>query len=291
METRTFGRIGVKVSIIALGGCGPGYEEQEEADKAVKLAMDHGINMIDVAPTYGNAEIRLKPWLEKYRNNFFLAVKTLKRNKKGAMRHLNRSMERLGVKNFDLYQFHSVSTMDELNQILGEGGAMEAFKEAKETGLIKHIGITGHADMRVLQKAFELSDDFDTVLLPVYAAALINPTPVTDFRPLLQMAQDRNIGVTAIKAISKGRWVGDKTYNTWYEPLDDQALVDKAVWFTLSQEGVTTYSLPCDVKLWPLILDAVKRYQKLDNEEQKSFINLAKQSNLKPLFSENQLNI
>ena len=286
METRIFGRIGVKVSIIAMGGCGPGYEEQEEADKAIKLAMDHGINMIDVAPTYGNAEIRLKPWLEKYRNNFFLAVKTLKRNKNGAWRHLNRSLERLGTKNFDLYQFHSVSTMEELNQILGERGAMEAFKEAKETGLIKHIGITGHADVRVLQKALELSDDFDTVLLPVYAAALINPTPVNDFRPILQIAQDRNIGVTAIKAISKGRWGGDKTYNTWYEPLDDQDMVDKAVWFTLSQEGVTTYSLPCDVRLWPLILDAVKRYRKLDNEEQKFIIDMAKQSNLQPLFPE-----
>ncbi len=291
METRTFGRIGVKVSIIALGGCGPGYEDQEEADRAVKLAMDHGINMIDVAPTYGNAEIRLKPWLEKYRNKFFLAVKTLKRNKSGAQRHLTRSLKRLGTKNFDLYQFHSVSTMEELNQILGEGGAMETFKEAKETGLIKHIGITGHADMRVLQKAFELSDDFDTVLLPVYAAALTKPSPVNDFRPLLKMAQDRNIGVTAIKAISKGRWVGDKTYNTWYEPLDDQEMVDQAVWFTLSQEGVTTYSLPCDVRLWPLILDAVKRYRKLDIEEQKSVINLAAQSNLKPLFSENKLSI
>ena len=286
METRTFGRIGVKVSIIAMGGCGPGYEDQEEADKAVKLAMDHGINMIDVAPTYGKAEIRLKPWLEKYRNNFFLAVKTLKRNKNGAWRHLNRSLERLGVKNFDLYQFHSVSTMDELNQILGEGGAMEAFKEAKETGLIKHIGITGHADMRVLQKAFEKSDDFDTVLLPVYAAALINPTPVIDFRPLLQMAQDRNIGVTAIKAISKGRWVGDKTYNTWYEPLDDQALVDKAVWFTLSQAGVTTYSLPCDVRLWPLIFDAVKRYHRLNDSEQEKVINMARELKLHPLFPE-----
>lgn len=291
METRTFGRIGVKVSIIAMGGCGVGYEDQEEADKAVKLAMDHGINMIDVAPTYGNAEIRLKPWLEKYRNKFFLAVKTLKRNKSGALRYLNRSMERLGVKNFDLYQFHSVSTMEELNQILGERGAMETFKEAKETGLIKHIGITGHADMRVLQKALEISDDFDTVLLPVYAAALTKPSLVTDFRPILQLAQDRNIGVTAIKAISKGRWEGDKTYNTWYEPLDDQDMVDQAVWFTLSQEGVTTYSLPCDVRLWPLILDAVKRYRKLDIEEQKSVINLAGQSNLKPLFSENKLSI
>jgi len=286
METRIFGKIGAKISILAMGGCGLGYVEQEEADKAVKLAMDHGINMIDVAPTYGNAEIRLNPWIEKYRKDFFLAEKTMKRTKKSAWRQLNQSLKRLDTSYFDLYQFHAVSSMEELNQILGEGGAMEAFKEAKETGLIKHIGITAHQDVRVLQKALESSDDFDTILLPVYAPALANPNPVNDFRTVLQMAREKNIGVTAIKAISKGRWKGESTYTTWYEPLDEQELVDQAIWFTLSQEGVTTYSLPCDVRLWPLVLDAVKRYRKLNDEEQKSVINMIRNYELKPLFPE-----
>jgi len=286
METRIFGRTGTRISIIAMGGCGLGYVDQDEADKAVKLAMDHGINMIDVAPTYGNAELRLHPWIQKCRNDFFLAEKTGARTKKRAWRQLNRSLQRLGTKYFDLYQFHAVSSIDELDQILGKDGAMEAFKEAKETGLIKHIGITVHEDVRVLQKALELSDDFDTVLLPVYVAAIVNPNPINDFRRILQITREKNIGVTAIKSISRGRWRGDHHYITWYEPLDNQELVDQAVWFTLSQEGVTTYSLPCDVRLWPLVLDSVKRYRKLNDEEQEKIVDLARKHNFQPLFPE-----
>lgn len=286
METRIFGKTGARVSILAMGGCGLGFVDQDEADKAINLAMDHGINIIDVAPTYGNAELRLNPWIQKYRNNFFIAEKTAVRTKKGAMRRLNRSLQRLGTTYFDLYQFHGVSSMEDLDRILGKDGAMEAFKEAKETGLIKHIGITVHQDVRVLQKALELFDDFDTVLLPVYVAALANPHPVNDFRRILQITQNMNIGVTAIKAISRGRWKSDHRYITWYEPLENQELVDQAVWFTLSQEGVTTYSLPCDVRLWPLVLDAVKRFRKLNSEEQEKIVELARKHNFQPLFPE-----
>jgi aryl-alcohol dehydrogenase-like predicted oxidoreductase len=286
METRIFGKTGARVTVIAMGGCGLGYVDQNEADKAIQLALDHGINMIDVAPTYGNAEIRLNPWIKKYRNKFFLAVKTLKRNKKGAWRQLNRSLEKLGTTYFDLYQFHAVSSVDELNQILGINGAMEAFKEAKETGLINHIGITVHNDVRLLQKALEVSNDFDTILLPVYVAALVNPTPENDFRKILQIAQEKDIGVTAIKSISRGRWKEEPIYNTWYEPFNDQKLVEKAVSFTLSQEGVTTYSLPCDVRLWKLVLNAAKNYKKLNSEQQNKIINIAKQNEFRPLFPE-----
>jgi len=228
--------------------------------------------------------MRLNPWIEKYRNKFFLSEKTLKRKKNGAWRQLNKSLERLGTSHFDLYQFHAVSSIEELNQILGENGAMEAFKEAKETGLIKHIGITAHDDVRVLQRALELSDDIDTVLLPIYVAALVNLNPVNNFMKILETTCEKNIGVTAIKAISKRRWRGDATYNTWYESIDNQELIDQAVWFTLSQEGVTTYSLPCDVRLWPLVLEAAKRYEKLSDEEQKNVVKMARQNEFQPLF-------
>ena len=286
METRVFGRTGANITFIAMGGCGLGYVNQDEADSAIKLAMDFGINIIDVAPTYGNAEIRLNPWIEKYRDKFFLAEKTLKRNKKLAWRQLNQSLDRLSTSYFDLYQFHAVSSMEELNKILGENGAMEAFKEAKESGIIKNIGITIHHDIRVLEKALELSDDFDTVLMPVYAAALVNPNPVNDFNKILQITRMNNIGVTAIKAISKCRWDGEASYNTWYKPLTSQELIDQAVWFTLSQEGVTTYSLPCDISLWPLVLDAAARFKKLNEKEQKMVVDTAKDNEYKPLFPE-----
>ncbi|MFX1446947.1 MAG: aldo/keto reductase [Promethearchaeota archaeon] len=286
MDTRIFGKTRAKITIITMGGCGLGYVDQNEADKAVKLAMDHGINVIDVAPTYGNAEIRLNPWIEKFRNKFFLSEKTLKRKKNGAWRQLNRSLEKLGTSYFDLYQFHAVSSMEELDQILGENGAMEAFLEAKETGLIKNIGITAHEDVRVLQKALELSNDIDTVLLPVYIAADLHPSPVNNYRKILEITREKNIGVTAIKAISKSRWHGNATYNTWYEPLDTQELIDLTVWFTLSQEGVTTYSLPCDVRLWPLVLDAATRYKKLSLGEQDNIIKMTSKNELLPLFPE-----
>ena len=286
METRIFGRTQAKITFITMGGCGLGYVDQDEADRAVKLAMENGVNIIDVAPTYGNAEIRLNPWIEKYRNKFFLSEKTLKRNKSAALRQLNKSLEKLGTSYFDLYQFHAVSSMEELNQILGENGAMEAFKEAKETGLIRHIGITAHEDVGVLQKALELSNDIDTVLLPVYLAADVQPSPVNDFRKVLEIAREKNIGVTAIKAISKSRWNGEAHYNTWYEPLDNQELIDQAVWYTLSQEGVTTYSLPCDVKLWPLVLNAAMRYKKINDKEQEQIVRMAKKNKVKPLFPE-----
>jgi len=284
MEFRTFGRTTAKITIITIGGCGLGYVDQIEADKAVNLAIDHGINMIDVAPTYGNAEIRLNPWIEKHRSKFFLSEKTLKRKKNGAWRQLNKSLENLGTSYFDLYQFHAVSSMGELDQILGENGAMEAFLEAKETGIIKNIGITVHNDVRILQKALELSDNIDTVLLPVYLAADVHPSPVNDFRKILEITREKNIGVTAIKAISKDRWHGKATYNTWYEPLDTQELIDQAVWFTLSQEGVTTYSLPCDVQLWSLVLNAAERYKKLNEQEQEQIVKRARENELYPLF-------
>jgi predicted aldo/keto reductase-like oxidoreductase len=286
MEKRIFGKTGANISILTLGGCGPGYVDQEKADIAVKFAIDNGINIFDVAPTYGQAEIRLNKWIKKYRDQIFLAEKTLKRKEKGARRELKNSLERLGTDHFDLYQFHAVSSFEELDTILGENGAMKTFLEAKETGIIKHIGITGHNDIRILKKAIEISDDFETILLPVYVGALVKPDPVNDFRAVLKIAQEKNIGVTAIKSICKGRWKDEATYTTWYEPLISQELVDQAVWFTLSQEGVTTYSLPCDVQLWPLIFNAVQRYKRLDQNEQKNIINVAKKKGFEPLFPE-----
>jgi len=285
MEKRRLGRIGYLATILTLGGCGPGYVNQEEADKAVKLAMKHGVNMIDVAPTYGQAEARLKPWIEKYRDRFFLAEKTTKRKKEEVWEELRNSLRNIGAEYFDLYQFHSVNSMETLEQIFSRGGAMEAFKEARETGLVRYIGITGHADIRVLMKALDWFD-FDTVLAPVNLASMVHPDPANDFRPLLRMARERDVGVIAIKVIAKRRWIGEKRYNTWYQPVEDVKEIEMAVNFALSQDGVTTYSLTCDVKLWPKILEAAERYQKLDVEEQEEIVEYARKHGFKPLFPE-----
>jgi aryl-alcohol dehydrogenase-like predicted oxidoreductase len=285
LEKRRLGKTEYSASILTLGGCGPGMVSQGEANKSVELVMKHGVNMIDVAPSYGNAEVRLRPWVEKYRGHLFLAEKTMKRTKKEALEELHRSLENLGTDHFDLYQFHAVGTIDELKQIFGKGGAMEAFKEAKETGLIRFIGITGHEDVRVHIKALEMFD-FDTVLAPINVASMAHPYPVNDFRPLLKMAKERGIGVIAIKSMLRRRWTGEKKYGTWYEPVEDANEAEMALKFALSQEGVTTYSLPCDVKLWPTVLEAAERFRKVDEKEQEEIIEYARKHLFKPLFPE-----
>jgi predicted aldo/keto reductase-like oxidoreductase len=285
LEKRKLGKTGYKASVLTLGGCGPGVVNQEEADMAIELAMKHGVNMIDVAPSYVNAEVRLRPWIEKYRNQFFLAEKTTKRTRKEAWEELHHSLENLGTDHFDLYQFHAVSTVNELKQIFSKDGAMEAFKEAKETGLIKFIGITGHADLRVHIKALEMFN-FDTVLAPINIASMVHPHSVNDFRPLLKIAKERNVGVIAIKSMLRRRWVGEKKYGTWYEPVDDPNDAEMALKFALSQEGVTTYSMPCDIKLWTTVLKAAERYRKANKKEQKEMIEYARKHLFKPLFPE-----
>ncbi len=293
MELRQFGRTGHKVSILTLGGCALGWlheqapkNAQEQADRAIEEVIKRGINIIDVAPSYGEAEVRLHSWIPRIREKIFLAEKTMERTKEGAWNELHRSLERLGTSYFDLYQFHAVSSMDELDQILGKDGAIEAFKEAKETGLIKNIGITCHSNMKILIKALNSYEDFNTILLPVYVAAMAHPHPSNDFRPVLKLAQEKNVGVIAIKAISRRRWTFAKKYGTWYQPLDEQIWIDDAVGYTLSQEGVTTYSLPCDLRLWPLVLEAGKKFKKLDTSGQKEIIQRAKADSFKPLFPE-----
>ena len=284
LEKRRLGRIGWKASILTLGGCGLGNLSQEKADVWVKIALEYGVNMVDVAPAYGQAELRIAPWVRKYREKLFLAEKTLKRTRKGAWSELQRSLRRVGAKRFDLYQLHAVGDLRELRTALGKNGAIQAFKEAKETGLIDHIGITGHKDMRVLKKAIERFE-FDSVLLPVNVASMTNPLPENDFRPVLKLAAEQDMAVIVIKAISKGRWkTGNrKTYRTWYDPIDNEEDISRAVSFTLSQEPVVTYSLPCDVKLWPMVLKAGENYNKLKANQQRQMIERSK-ADFSPLF-------
>ncbi|MDH5401058.1 MAG: aldo/keto reductase [Candidatus Heimdallarchaeota archaeon] len=285
METRKLGRINFSPKIITLGGCGVGKLPQEEADNAIELAFKkYKLNMIDVAPSYAEAEIKLQPWISNYRKEFFIAEKTLKRTKDEAWDELQTSLKRTGTDYFDLYQFHAVGSMKELHQILGPNGAMEAFIEARESGIIKHIGITGHANIEVFVKALD-EFDFDTVLAPVTLASKSKPDPANDFHPLLEKAIQKKVGIIAIKAIMKRRWQDEtRTHNTWYEPLSVKEQIDSAIWYTLSQRGVTTYSLPCDVKLWPMVLDAGVRFKQLNNEELIELENNLEKLQMSPLF-------
>jgi aryl-alcohol dehydrogenase-like predicted oxidoreductase len=293
MHFRRFGNTGFDASYLTLGGCGLGWlhekypkRYQQVADSAIQNAIDAGVNLIDVAPSYGDAELRLQPWMPKIRSKIFLSEKTMERTKIGAETELQKSLDRLGVKSFDLYQFHAVSTFEELNQIMEKNGAVETFVEAKECGLIKNIGITGHNDVRILLKALDLFDDFSTVLFPVYAAAMINPTPQNEYSTLLKKVQEQNLGLIAIKAISFSRWNEPEKYGTWYRPLEDELLIQRAINFTLSQTGVTTYSMACDVTFWPLILKGHEKYGSMSEEAQGQLIEELTKLGANPLFPE-----
>jgi len=282
---RRLGRTGAKVSAITLGGCGVGRLPQEEADKHIKAAFDAGVNMLDLAPTYGDSELRLAPWMRTHRGRVFLAEKTTQRTREGAAAELHRSLERLGVKSLDLYQMHSLKTLEDVDQALGPGGAIEAFKEAQETGLVRHLGITGHQDMRANLEALRRFD-FDTVLLPVSLCSAVAWHPANDFRPVLGYALDRDLGVTAIKAVCRGRWKGEHTYGTWYQPSDNQGDITLGVRYTLSQGGVTTYSLPCEHRLWGMVLKAGEEFTPMTLEEQEEAVAYARGQGFTPLFPE-----
>ncbi len=266
MEKRRLGKTEHMSTILTLGGAAFIAATQAEADAAINLAMEHGINHIDVAPTYGDAELRIGPWMPKHRNDFFLGCKTTERDKTGAWESIKRSMERLKVSYFDLFQFHAVDDLNTLETILNPKGALEAVLEAKQQGLIKYIGITGHRPNVYVEALKRFS--FDTVLFPlsrVHAAHFDNDN---DFRPLLDLAKSNDVGMIAIKAISKRVWPSkDRPYHTWYEPFDSQVDINRSLRYTLSQ-GVTTYPMPSDVKLWPMVIEAAEGFTPMTSEEQ-----------------------
>jgi aryl-alcohol dehydrogenase-like predicted oxidoreductase len=266
MEQRRLGKTEQMSSLIAFGGAALGPVTQAEADAAIDMAVEHGVNHFDVAPIYGEAEIRLGPWMEKNRKEVFLACKTHVRSKTKAWESIKRSLERLRVDQFDLYQFHGVDQLETLNVILGPGGALEAVLEAKEQGLIRHIGITGHRPYLQIEALNRF--EFDTVLVPISPVFAAHPDDFNDFATLLELAHQKDVGIIAMKTFAKRRWLGEgHRYRTGYEPFNRQAEIDASLWYTLSQ-GVTTAAMPGDLKLWPMVIDAAERFRMLEVQEQ-----------------------
>jgi len=281
MEKRPLGQTGQKSTIVALGGAiFIGKPEQRDADAFIKLALDHGVNHVDVAPTYGDAELKLGKWIKEYRKSIFLACKTTKRTKKEAAAELEESLERLQADHFDLYQLHGLDKPDDLQRALGPDGAIQAFLEAKKQGLIKHIGITSHNPVNIMRALKRF--DFETVLLPVNCVLKAHPQPENDYEPILTFAKERRIGVIAMKAIAKGPWPDEKRpYKTWYQPFDTQREIDEALWFTLSQD-VATATTSSDIRIATMMIDAAERFTPMSREKQMELV--SRVSSCKPLF-------
>jgi aryl-alcohol dehydrogenase-like predicted oxidoreductase len=269
METRPLGRTGHRSSIVVFGGFAVGWVDQAEADAALDMACENGINHIDVSPLYGEAEARIGSWIGRNGRKFFLACKTHEREKATAWESLQRSLENLKIDSFDLFQFHGVDSVEALDKILGPGGAMEAVQEAKAQGLLRYIGITGHNPP--LHNTALQRFDFDTVLFPLNRIHAAHPTDWNDFRPVLQTARQQHVGVLAIKSVAKGVWPdpdrASRPYNTWYQPFDDAENIEKSLRYTLSQD-ITAAVLPGDLELWPAIIDTAQRFKPMTADEQ-----------------------
>jgi predicted aldo/keto reductase-like oxidoreductase len=271
-------------TIVIFGSFAVGKVTQKEADAVMERLLKHGVNHVDVAPSYDNAELRLGPWLEKHRDRFFLGCKTTMRDRGQAYEELHRSLERLRVDSFDLYQLHAVTTMEELDKCFAPGGAMEAILKARDEGLTRHIGITSHGlqapavEMAALERF-----DFDSVLFPLNFKLWSDPTYRRDTMALLQMASERDIGTMVIKAFARGPWGEQKRrYHTWYKPFDEAESIERALRFTLSQP-VTGAISAGDARLLPMILDAAERFQPMSDAEQADL--LATAASYKPIFT------
>lgn len=285
METRRLGRTGHMSTVVIFGAAAFWEIDQESANAALDMALEAGVNHIDVAPQYGQGEERVGGWLEPYRDRFFLGCKTLERERGAAWAELHRSLQKLRTDALDLYQLHSVGTFEELDKAMKPGGAIEALIEARERGLTKYLGITGHGlnTPAVHLEALERFD-FDTVMFPINPVLYANASYREATERLLDVCQQRDVGVMVIKSVAKGPW-GDrpKQYNTWYEPYDLQGKITGSVHFALSQQPVAGIAAAGDIRLLLMILRAAETFQTLSRAEQDALI--AEAQTLEPLFT------
>lgn len=264
MEKRILGKTGEKLSIIGFGGIIVMNETTQDASRYVSQAIDRGINYFDVAPEYGNAQEMLGPALEPYRKGVFLACKTLERTKQGAKKELYDSLKKLKTDFFDLYQFHYVITIDEVNQIMGPAGALECFIEAKEKGLVRYLGFTAHSEEAAI--ALMGMYDFSSILFPINWALWFKD----DFGPaVLNKAKEKKMGILALKALAKralNKNEKKKWSKCWYVPAESFEEAALGLRFTLSLP-VTSSVSPSHAELLWWSCDIADQLKPISKEE------------------------
>ena len=268
METLAFGRTGHESSRVIFGAAALGAMRQEKADQVLRLLLDHGVNHIDTAASYGDSELRVGPWMEQHRDRFFLATKTGDRTADGARASLRRSLERLRVDHVDLIQLHNLVDEREWETALGPGGALEALVEARERGQVRFIGVTGHGTRAPEMHRRSLERfPFDSVLVPYNFTMFGNADYASDLEALLALCRARGVAVQTIKSVARRRWPearqseGQRRFS-WYEPLTDPDAIARAVQFVLGRPGLFLNS-SSDATLLPHILEAASRPARL----------------------------
>lgn len=267
ISTLPFGRLGHPSTRMLFGAAALSHVSQDEADRVLDVLLENGVNHIDVAASYGDAELRIAPWLKHYPDHFFVATKTDQRTAQAGMDQLHRSLDRLGVDHVDLWQLHNLVDPIDWDTALSPGGVIEAAVEARQHGLVRGIGVTGHGLQIAATHRRSLERfDFDSVLLPYNFITMQNGYYAANFNALLDTCQERNIAVQTIKAIALQPWMGrSHTHTTWYQPLQNQADIDMAVWWVLARPGVFLTTVG-DLNLLPKVLDAANRFEQVAPE-------------------------
>jgi aryl-alcohol dehydrogenase-like predicted oxidoreductase len=268
IKRQPFGRTGHLSTQTIFGAAAFWRVTQDEADATLELAFRYGVNHIDTAASYGESELRLGSWIRRHGRSFFLATKTGERTAGKAREEFHRSLERLGVDQVDLLQLHNLVDPQEWETALGPGGALEAAMAARDEGLVRFIGVTGHGltvakmHLRALERF-----SFDAVLLPYSYVLAQNADYLADFKALRAVCQSRQVAMQTIKAIVRRPW-DDRPHTraTWYEPLEDQTEVDRAVQWVLGHPGLFLNTVG-DIHVLPKVLDAADRFESSPAEE------------------------
>jgi len=269
IQVADFGRTGHKSSRTLFGAAALSRVTQDVADRTLDVLLRHGVNHIDTAASYGDAELRIRPWLKREPGRFFLATKTDARTATAARDDLHRSLERLGVDHVDLWQLHNLADPIEWDIALSPGGVIEAAVDARGQGLVRFIGVTGHGAQIAANHRRSLERfDFDSVLLPYNFVTMQLPYYAENFEALVKTCAERKVAVQTIKSIALRPWRGrEHTRGTWYEPLVSQDDIDLAVWWVLGRPGFFLNTAG-DVELLPMVLDAASRFEKRPGDAQ-----------------------
>jgi predicted aldo/keto reductase-like oxidoreductase len=262
VQQRRLGRLGHQSSVLIYGAAALGEADQDTADASIRLALDAGINHFDVAASYGDAELRLGPWMPEIRDRIFLATKTGRRDRDEAWAQINASLERLRTDHVDLIQIHAVGDLAELDRVTRPGGSLEAAVRARDEGLAGAVGITGHGHEAPATHTEALARfPFDTVLSPLNWVLAQDPAYLAAYQALVAEVQAQDAGLMIIKSAARRNWPEpvEHTYTTWYEPFDDQDRITAAVTWVLSHPEVTGIATPGDVRLLPLVIEAERQ--------------------------------
>jgi aryl-alcohol dehydrogenase-like predicted oxidoreductase len=283
IERAPFGATGHRSSRVVFGAAALGDVSKSDADRTLDVLLEHGVNHIDVAASYGDAELRVAAWLAREPGTFFLATKTGERTYRAARDEIHRSLDRLGVDSVDSIQLHNLVDIIEWETALGAGGALEAAVEAREEGLVRFIGVTGHGlSVPAVHRRSLERFGFDSVLCPYNWAQAQDPRYAETFEELAAVCAERDVALQTIKSLARRRWDGRAaTAATWYEPLTEQADIDLAVHWVLGRPGVFLLTTG-DVDVLPRLLDAAERFERRPSDEEMA--RLVADREMAPLF-------